>query len=96
MAEGGGSVTIDSIRAVAQALNVPIETALRAAADLPPLAEERVDEELEAIRTAPIDPDLKLEILRQLMARREREQAQRLGDLRFTLGGWSRTTGGSR
>lgn len=86
MSDGGDAVTIGMIRLVASALGERLEVALRAAADLPPLAEEPVDEELELIRQAPVDPDAKIALIRRWLERRDREQAARVEDLRTTLG----------
>jgi transcriptional regulator with XRE-family HTH domain len=85
MSDGGDAVTIGMIRMVAGALGERLEVALRAAADLPPAADAAVDEELELIRQAPVDPDTKIALIRRWLERRDREQAARVEDLRTIL-----------
>jgi transcriptional regulator with XRE-family HTH domain len=84
LSDGGESVTIRSIRSVAQAVGDDLEVALRAAADLP-AAEPTVDEELELIRQARVPGARKVEMVRRLLERREREHRQRIEDLRWMI-----------
>lgn len=86
MREGGESVTIGSVRAIAEALGDSLENALRAAADLPPLgAEPERDPELELIFDARVPATMKKRMIEILFERREREREQRMADLRVLI-----------
>lgn len=86
MKEGGESVTIGSVRAVASALGDSLENALRAAADLAPVGREpERDPELELIFDAPVPATMKKRMIELLFERREREQRQRMADLRVLI-----------
>jgi transcriptional regulator with XRE-family HTH domain len=80
----GGNVTVDSVRRIAFALGDDPDAALRVAGDLvstpPPPADDQ-DEEITLIMRAPVDDDLKQDMVRRLRERRERERQARIADL---------------
>jgi transcriptional regulator with XRE-family HTH domain len=81
---GGESVTIASVRAVAEALGDDLENALRAVASLEvgPVSQ---DEEMELIMSAPVGDDMKRRMIVQLLELREQDRQQRLQVLRWMV-----------
>ena len=91
---GGESVTIASVRAVAEALGDDLENALRAVASLEvgPVSQ---DEEMDLIMSAPVGDDMKRRMITQLLELREQDRQQRLQVLRWMVSreGGERGTG---
>jgi transposase-like protein len=81
---GGDSVTIASVRAVADALNDDLENALRAVAGLES-SQERRDEEMDMIMSAPVDDDMKKQMIARALELREQDRQQRMQVLRWMM-----------
>lgn len=77
MKGSGETVTIASVRAVAQALGDDLENALRAVANLDAAPKPR-DEEMELIMSAPVDDEMKRRMISQLLDLREQDKRQRM------------------
>jgi transcriptional regulator with XRE-family HTH domain len=73
----GESVTIASVRAIAEALNDDLANALRAVASLESSPSPR-DEEMDLITSAPVDDDIKRRMIAQMLELREQDRQQRL------------------
>jgi transcriptional regulator with XRE-family HTH domain len=80
----GESVTIASVRAVADTLGDDMENALRAVASLESRPSPR-DEEMEMIMSAPVGDDMKRRMIAQLFELREQDRQQRLQVLRWLV-----------
>lgn len=80
----GESVTIASVRAVADALGDELENALRAVASLETQPAPR-DEEMELIMSAPVGDEMKRRMIAQLFELREQDRQQRLQVLRWLV-----------
>jgi transcriptional regulator with XRE-family HTH domain len=84
MRGSGESVTIASVRAVAEALGDDLENALRAVASLE-TSPAPWDEEMELIMSAPVGDDMKRRMITQLLELREQDRQQRLQVLRWMV-----------
>jgi transcriptional regulator with XRE-family HTH domain len=80
----GESVTIASVRAVAEALGDDLEHALRAVASLDTAPRPR-DEEMELITSAPVDDEMKRRMISQLLDLREQDKRQRMQVMRWMV-----------
>lgn len=78
---GGSGVTINSVRAIAEALGDDLDNALRAAGSV--ADELPQDEEIELVRTDErLPPEVKKRIIDHIIDRRERERAASLEETR--------------
>ncbi len=84
MKGGGDSVTIASVRAVANALGDDLENALRAVAGLESSRTQR-DEELDMIMSAPVDDDMKRQMITRALELREQQRQQRIQILQWLM-----------
>ncbi|MDR7278897.1 helix-turn-helix domain-containing protein [Catenuloplanes atrovinosus] len=80
----GGSVAVDNVRRIAEALGDHPSVAIRAAGNMLEPEGER-DEELELILSAPVDDDMKRRMIQRLDEMRQRDRERRLDDLRYLL-----------
>ncbi len=80
----GDSVTIASVKAVAEALGDDLENALRAVANLES-TQPAQDEEMELILSAPVDDDMKRQMIGQLLELREQDRQQRMQVMRWLV-----------
>jgi len=81
--KGGAGVNVNSVRAIAKALDDNVENALRAAGDAEGQPEK--DEEVALIMRAPVDDELKQTMLGKLYERRERDRLERLADFQAMI-----------
>lgn len=81
---GGDSVTIASVRAVADALGDDLENALRAVAGLESSRAQR-DEEMDMIMSAPVDDDMKRQMIARALELREQQRQQRIQILQWLM-----------
>lgn len=88
---GETGVTVDSVRRIAIALGDDPATALRAAGSVSKPDTEDRDEAMELISRAPVDDDLKAQMRRTLLERRERERQAQIADLQDMINIATRT-----
>jgi transcriptional regulator with XRE-family HTH domain len=84
MKGGGDKVTIASVRAVADALGDDLESALRAVAGLSSSRAQR-DEEMDMIMSAPVDDDMKRQMIARALELREQQRQQRIQILQWLM-----------
>jgi transcriptional regulator with XRE-family HTH domain len=94
MKGSGESVTIASVRAVAEALGDDLENALRAVASLDAAPKPR-DEEMELIMSAPVDDDMKRRMITRLLDLQEQDRRQRMQVVQWMVASESRPDSGS-
>lgn len=82
IAEGAGSITIESVYRIADALGDDRANALRAAGNLPLDG----DPEVELILASDRSERVKAALIDRLLTRREEERARRVADLEWMLG----------
>jgi transcriptional regulator with XRE-family HTH domain len=82
LSDDGSSVKVGSVLDVARIAGDPPEVALRAAAGV---AEPGVDAEIELINQSGLPAAKRAELIRRVLDRREREQSQRIDDIRWMI-----------